>query len=97
MHGRYRPDLLKIMSDDFTRHGLPKDAGITIEVTKNGRAWYAWRRTVTGWCFAIGGSAGSPVEWEYDGPDPPRGLPGEQPDWGQEPSAGVVNPDVTKN
>jgi hypothetical protein len=91
MHDRYRPDLLKIISDDFTRHGLPTDAAITIEVARNGKAWYAWRRTVTGWCFAIGSGAGASAEWEYDGPDPPRGFPGQHPDWGQRPSAGVAN------
>ena len=89
--GRYRSDLLKIIGDDFTRHGLPKNAGITINVAKDGKAWYAWRRTVTGWCFAIGGAAGSTEEWEYDGPEPPQGFPGKHPDWGQHPSADAVN------
>ncbi len=89
--GQYRPDLLNIVGNDFTRHGLPKDAGITISVAKDGQEWYAWRRTVTGWCFAIGGTAQSPGEWEHDGPEPPRGFPGRHPDWGQRASAGEVN------
>ena len=78
MQGRYRSDLLKIIGDDFTRHGLPKDAGIAIEIAENGKAWYAWRRTITGWCFAVGGTAGASDEWEYDGADPPRGFPRKQ-------------------
>ena len=60
--GRYhRKKLLIALGDDFTRHGLPKDHGITIRVSKDGQAWYAWRRTVTGWCFAIG--AAGPPPW----------------------------------
>lgn len=89
--GRYHPDLLKIVGDDFTRNGLPRDAGITINVADDGQSWYAWRRTVTGWCFAIGATAQSSVEWEYDGPGPPRGFPGRHIDWGQHLSPGDVN------
>ena len=89
--GRYHPDLLKLIGDDFTRDGLPRDANITINVASDGREWYAWRRTITGWCFAIGGTAQSTDEWEFDGPEPPRGFPGRHTDWGQRPSAGEVN------
>ena len=53
--GRYhRKNLLNVLGDGFTRCGLPKDHGIAVRVAKDGQAWYAWRRTVTGWCFAIG-------------------------------------------
>ncbi len=65
--------------------GLPEDHGITIRVSRSGESWLAWRRTVTGWCFAIG-SAGPPMDqWYYDGPEPPKGFPGRDPAWGDEP------------
>jgi hypothetical protein len=63
-HGgpRYRADLLEALGDDFfSGYGLPPDPGITMKVSKDGQAWYAWRRTVTGWCFAIG-AAGPPPD-----------------------------------
>jgi hypothetical protein len=33
--GRYRDDLMKIIGDDFTRHGLPRDSGITLRVSED--------------------------------------------------------------
>ncbi|MBI3024698.1 MAG: hypothetical protein HYY66_03285 [Candidatus Tectomicrobia bacterium] len=41
-----------------------------------------WRRTVTGWCFAIGAAGPPPDQWEYDGSDPPCGFPGKDQLWG---------------
>ena len=89
--GRYRRDLLRVLGDDFTRHGLPKESGITLHVAPNGQSWYAWRRTVTGWCFAIGAAGPPPDQWTYDGPGPPTGLPGEDSSWGDGPFADLVN------
>jgi len=89
--GRYRRDLLKVLGDDFTRHGLPKESGITLHVAPDGQSWYAWRRTVTGWCFAIGAAGPPPNQWTYDGPEPPRGFPGQDLSWGAEPFADEVN------
>lgn len=50
----------KNIRSSLTRGGLPQETGITMSVAKDGQAWYAWRRTITGWCFAIG-AAGSPL------------------------------------
>jgi hypothetical protein len=86
----YRPDLLDIITD-FTYHGLPHDHGITLRVASDGRSWYAWRRTVTGWCFAIGAAGPPPDQWEFDGPDPPDGFPGQDPAWGSAPLARAAN------
>jgi hypothetical protein len=77
--GRYRGDLFDLLGNDFTSYGLPLEHGITLRVARNGRSWRAWRRTVTGWCFAIG--AVGPNQWEYDGPEPPRGFPGKDKCW----------------
>lgn len=76
--GRYRPELLDLLSPD----GLPDNHGIQLEVAKDGQSWWAWRRTVTGWCFAIGASAKPPDQWLHDSPEPPQGFPGEDPVWG---------------
>ena len=78
----YRDDMLKILDDDFTRQGLPKESGIMLHVAEDGQSWYAWRRTVTGWYFAIGAVGPPPDRWEYDGPRPPSGFPGIDSMWG---------------
>ena len=90
--GRYhRKKLLIALGDDFTRHGLPQDHGIAIRVSKDGQAWYAWRRTVTGWCFAIGAAGPPPDQWEFDGPETPNGFPGKASEWGSGPFLDEVN------
>jgi hypothetical protein len=89
--GRYRDDLLKMIRDDFARQGLPKKSGITFRVSADGQAWYAWRRTATGWCFAIGAAGPPPDQWEYDGPEPPQGFPDQDPAWGDKPFSDQVN------
>ena len=81
--GRYRRDMLRVLGDDFTRHGLPRESGITLHVAQDGQSWYAWRRTVTGWCFAIGAAGPPPDQWRYDGPEPPRGFPAKDSSWGR--------------
>ena len=90
--GRYRHDLLRVLDDDFTRHGLPKESGITLQVARDGQSWYAWRRTVTGWCFAIGAAGPPPDQWTYDGPEPPKDSPGRDSAWGDRPFADRVSP-----
>ena len=90
--GRYhRENLLNVLGDDFTRRGLPKDHGISVRVAKDGQAWYAWRRTVTGWCFAIGAAGPPPDRWEFDGPETPNGFPGKASEWGGGPFLDEVN------
>ena len=89
--GRYRRDMLKILDDDFTRHGLSKESGIRLHVAQDDQSWFAWRRTVTGWCFAIGAAGPPPNQWMYDGPEPPKGFPGEDSSWGDGPFADRVN------
>jgi hypothetical protein len=53
--GRY-----KLMPDavlSALARGLPDDHGIQMRVRPKGRSWYAWRRTVSGWVFAVGAAA----------------------------------------
>lgn len=92
---RYKTELLEVLGNDFTSHGLPPDAGITMRVAKDGQAWYAWRRTVTGWCFAIGAAGPPPDQWKYDGPEPPSGVPGKDHAWGDRVSSSNTGPNWT--
>ncbi len=90
--GHYdRERLLSVVGHDFTRHGLPRDHGIAVRVAKDGQAWYAWRRTITGWCFAIGSAGPPPDQWEFDGPEAPSGFPGKASEWGSGPFSDEVN------
>ncbi len=82
--GRYREDLLDILGD-FTNHGLPAEHDVELHVARDGQRWWAGRRTIPGWYFAIGAAGPPPDQWEYDGASPPRGFPGEHPDWGDRP------------
>lgn len=77
---RYRPDVLAALGNDFTSDKLPLEHGITLHVDRAAKAWYAWRRTVTGWCFGIGAVRGS-APWLYDGPTPPAGFPAIGSEW----------------
>jgi hypothetical protein len=83
--GQYKPDLLEILAYDSSLKRLPTDHGIHLVVAKNRRSWYAWRRTVSGYCFAIGAAKAPPDQWLYDGPEPPKGFPGRDPVWGSAP------------
>jgi hypothetical protein len=38
--------------------------------------WWAWRRSESGWVFAIGATGHQPLGWRYyDGPERPQGGP----------------------
>lgn len=91
----YRTDLLEKLGNDVTRQGLPPDPGITMKVAKAGQSWYAWRRTVTGWCFAIGAAGPPPDQWKYDGPEPPQGFPGKHRAWGNRAFSDGASPNWT--
>lgn len=84
--GSYRMDLMSaVLLDDFTRQGLPEEHGITMRVRKDQQAWYAWRRTPSGYILGIGMNKGRDNEWLYEGGEPPAGFPGSDPSWGDRP------------
>jgi len=72
--GRYKEDMLDILGD-VTKKGLPADHGTELRVRKDGQAWMAWRRTPSGWYFAIGGTKDLDAQWQYDGARPPENFP----------------------
>lgn len=76
----YRADLLPIVESHFSRDGLPENHGVEMNVARDGQSWYATRRAITGWWFAIGAADPPPDQWIYDGPHPPQGFPSE-PEW----------------
>ncbi len=79
---RYHADLLERLGDNFSLQKLTQPSGIQMAVSDDDQTWYAWRRTVTGWCFAIGAAGPPPNQWLYDGSEPPGGFPGDHPSWG---------------
>ncbi len=80
-HGnRYQRDLLEKSGEVYAR-GLPTEHGITMHVSNSGQSWYAWRRTPSGLCFAIGAAGPPPYQWFYEGMEPPRGFPKVSHDW----------------
>jgi len=88
---KYRADLFEVLSDSFSWQGLPLEHGITLYVAEDGQSWWAWRRTITGWCFAIGAAGPPPDQWEFDGSEPPDGFPGEDERWGDGPLSPASN------
>ena len=88
---RYDSNLLHLLGNSFAARGLPEDPGIIMKVANDGQRWFAFRRTVTGWHFAIGAAGPPPDRWEYDGPDPPSGFPGEDLSWGSRRFGGTEN------
>jgi hypothetical protein len=79
--GRYRVDILEIIGG-FKRQGLPDEHGIVVKVRRDGKAWYAYRRTVTGWVLGIGSRKAPPDEWYYEGSEPPQSYPRPGHGWG---------------
>jgi hypothetical protein len=80
--GRYKREVADVISV-FAR-GLPEEHGIVMKVRKDGQAWYAWRRTITGWVLAVGAKGPPPNQWFYGGPEPPKAYPGADPGWSQQ-------------
>jgi hypothetical protein len=80
--GRYRDNLVDSFADVLQRHGLREDRSVTMQVSRSGQSWFAWCRTPSGWCFAIGAGGPPPDEWYFDGPEPPRSYPGRDRAWG---------------
>jgi len=79
--GRYDPHLVAAHPADFSMDGIATVSDLTLIVAEDGRSWHAWRRTVTGWCFAIGASRPPNDQWKYDGAEPPQGAPESSPGW----------------
>lgn len=82
---QYVEGLLDRISCADNPRGLTPGAGYTEVVSTDGTSWYAWRRTPSGWVFAIAAADSPPDQWLYDGADPPVGPPSEDSRWGESP------------
>lgn len=83
LEGRYKAKVGSFLAT-FARN-LPEEHGIVMEVSKDGQTWYAWRRTISGWVFAVGAAGAPPDQRFYDGEAPPKGFPGPKGTWGSLP------------
>lgn len=87
--GHFRSDLLTIIEDHFTESdGLPTEHGVVMHVSEDGRSWWAYRQTVTGWCLGIGVVGSPDSEWCYDSQEPPPAGPDARPDLWREQRVG---------
>lgn len=77
---RYRPDMLSIIGD-FQKKGLQEPHGIKLKVRQDGRAWFAYRKTPSGFCFGIGAIGAPGSQWVYAGHRHPSGFPSERGGW----------------
>lgn len=59
-----------------------KPPNIEIRISSNRQAWFAWRRTIGGWVFAVGQS-NPKDDWRFDGPEPPQSYPRIGDEWGE--------------
>lgn len=79
----YRADLLEVlqsMDDEQFKFVTPEP--VVTQVRKNGKAWYAYRRTPSGHVFGIGAVGAPPSQWFFDGPEAPKGFPAQgSPGW----------------
>jgi len=82
--------VLSILESAFSTT-LPAAPPIQLSVSADGQQWYAWRRTITGWCFAIAASGTPADEVRLDGRDPPTGFLDSDESWASQSPEGSVN------
>ncbi|MEV7527670.1 hypothetical protein [Agrococcus sediminis] len=51
---RFWDDLTDMVLSGPSLHGLPRDHGVSVETTADGKRWRAWRRMPSGWVLGIG-------------------------------------------
>lgn len=88
--GTYQQDPLRVVPKP---KGLPDDHGLVLKVRKDGRAWYGWRVTPSGYVFAVGGSPDVESRWQYDGATPPTSFPQDRAQGWANSAAGPGSPE----
>lgn len=86
-HDHYGSDLHEMFPGDTGERLLHGRDEVALQVTDDGREFWAWRRSASGWCFGIAGRDGPPNEYFYAGPEPPAGGIDSGADW-----RGLVDP-----
>jgi hypothetical protein len=87
--GHYGEDLDDLQPGDIGDELLGGKANITLEISPDRQEFWAWRKTISGFCFGVAGSNGE--EWLYAGSSPPEGGPSSGSDW--QPVTGPWPPD----
>ena len=77
--GRYRADLLAMVGGLLSKNFSEDE--ITMTVARNGKSWFAWRRTVTGWVIGVGASKPPPDRWSWEAREAPDGPPRPEMGW----------------
>lgn len=85
--GHFNAGLMPVVEAQFPKNGLPADHGVIMYVSDDEQSWWAWRRTVSGWCFGIGATA-LDSQWCYDGAQPPAAGPAEAAEFWREQQQG---------
>lgn len=88
--GRFQRSVLDDIIVSFAAVGLPDPHGIQLTIRDDGQAWFAWRRTIGNWIFAVGHS-GPDDDWRYDGHEPPSGFPSIGSTWGEAGGTNTAN------
>ncbi|MDX2400271.1 hypothetical protein [Microbacterium algeriense] len=78
--GRYLDDPSLLLTS-WSLRGLPDEHGIAIHTDGGADRWYAFRRTIGGFHFGVGGRRDSDERWQYDGPGPPSDFSIEGTGW----------------
>ena len=74
--GRFVARLAKPEVNFFGDTRLPPGAEVHFILSEDKQKWFAWRRTVTGWVFAVAGLGSDlDTQWQYDGAEPPTSWP----------------------
>ncbi|MFM9877454.1 MAG: hypothetical protein ACKVOG_06360 [Rhodoglobus sp.] len=88
--GRFESSVLSNAVATYWFQKLPNPLDIDLRIQTDGQAWYAWRKTVGGWVFAIGQS-NPKDDWRFDGPEPPTTYPGIGERWGEAGGSNTAN------
>ena len=78
-HGCYSDDLRAELAAWLP--DLPEGSGLVVDTLTDGRQFWAWGVTPTGYCFGIAGRDGADAKWFYAGPAPPEGGLDSGADW----------------
>lgn len=74
---RFWDNLTEMVLNPLDRWPLPRDHGIVVETTPDGKIWRAYRVLPSGWVLGIGGDSRS-YFYHYTEPRPPETWPGEE-------------------
>lgn len=77
--GGYQRKVLGMVANTTTLRQFNPAPCITMHISDDNQAWWAWRQTRTGWVFGVAGVGGPPSDLFFDGPTPPPAGPVENP------------------